>query len=376
MESRKTKRVQQISLQKNNFWLSPYSGKMPLVVSPGCELLMPYQARKNVVFHSVAVIYLTVSLAGCASSVMPEKDTSGMVGIAGQLHERGEDAGAADFYQRALRVDPKDSKARLALAQIFEAHGDNAHATEQYNLLLQNDQGNGGLHRDLGRVLIKQGQAADAKAEYEKALSIDSDDVKAMNGLGVALDYLGNHEAAQKTYKDALSENESDLPTLNNLAHSYVLSGAYNDAIILLEPHLKDKNATPALRQNLAEAYGMAGMETDAERVGRIDLSPDQIKHNLAYYRTRRDQLSVAPKFYADLGSFATEALAQGRMENIKADFAKETEGLVLTVTPEVKAIGGTPAFAVRAVGFTRADKVRFFCDKLKKQNIACKPHG
>ncbi len=120
----------------------------------------------------------------------------------------------------------------------------------------------------------------------------------------------------------------------------------------------------------------MAGMEVDAERVGRIDLTPDQIKHNLAYYRARREQLAVAPKFYADLGSFPTEAMAELRVEDIKASFAKETEGLVMNVTPEVKAIGGTPAFTVRALGFTNVNKVRVFCDRLKKQGIACTAHG
>lgn len=299
-----------------------------------------------------------------------------MAKMGDELRNHGDDVGAAEFYQRTLETKPDDAKTRLKLAELLEAHGDNARAAIQYETLLQNDADDGELHRDLGRVLIKQGKASDARAEYEKALSIDSDDIRAMNGLGIALDYLGNHEAAQKVYKEALDEKSDDLASLNNLAHSYVLTGAYNQAIALLEPYVKDKGATAALRQNLAEAYGMEGMEVDAERVGRMDLSPEQVKHNLAYYRSRRAQLSVAPKFYADLGSFVTEAMAQGRVEHIKALLSTEAQGVVISITPQVKSIGGTPSFGLRAVGFTRVDKVRVFCDKLKKQNIACTAHG
>jgi Flp pilus assembly protein TadD len=331
--------------------------------------------EKSYILQSIKAFSLVVCLAGCASH--PHGTDSGLTSSVGdQLRSKGDDVGAANFYQHALQADPTDTHARLALAEILEAHGDTVNAATQYSVLSQQDLDDGAYHRDLGRVLIKQGKASDAKGEYEKALAIDSDDVKAMNGLGIALDYLGNHDAAQKTYKQALDEKDDDLVTLNNLAHSYVLSGSYNEAIALLEPHLKDKGVTPALRQNLAEAYGMAGMDVDAERVGRMDLSPDQVKHNIAYYHTRREQLSVAPKFFADLGSFPTEAMAEGRVEDVKSGFVKETAGLVINVTPEVKAIGGTPTFSVRALGFTNAEKVRVFCDKLKKQNIACTAHG
>lgn len=332
--------------------------------------------HKSFVFQSVMALVLLVSLTGCGGNHEGDKGLTDNGSPADKMRLHGDDVGAAALYQKDLQTNPNDAHAHLALASIFENHGDNLHAEQEYTALIQNDPDNGALHRDLGRVLLKQGRAADAKTEYEKALSIDSSDTKAMNGLGIALDYLGNHEAAQKTYKEALDEKSDDLPTLNNLAHSYVLSGAYNEAITLLEPHLKDKGATPALRQNLAEAYGMAGMEVDAERVGRMDLSPEQVKHNLAYYRARRDQLSVAPKFYAELGSFPTEGMAESRVEQIRADFPKQTGGLVINVTPEIKVSGGTPAFTVRALGFTRVDKVRVFCDKLKKQNIACIAHG
>ncbi|MFY9289067.1 MAG: tetratricopeptide repeat protein [Alphaproteobacteria bacterium] len=335
---------------------------------------MPPSSQKAIVFQIVAIAALGL-LAACSVAEKPEgADIGSMTHIANQLRGRGDDAGAADFYQRALQRDPKDKTARKALAEIFEAHGDTENALLNYNEALRNDPNDGELHRNLGRLYIKLNRPQDAKGEYERALSLDARDTKAMNGLGISLDYLGKHEAAQKIYKEVLDEKSDDMTALNNLAHSYVLVGSYEEAIKILEPHVKSKHATPALRQNLAEAYGMAGMQADAERVARMDLTPEQMKRNLDYYNKRRNALSLTPKLYADLGSFPTQAMAEARLATIRGKF-KEADGLVINVTPEVKAMNSTPSFVLRALGFARPDKVKVFCDKLKKEAIDCKPH-
>lgn len=320
--------------------------------------------------------FLLLAMVGCSADHPKNLASDNVTKLGNQLRAQGDDATAASFYQRALQTRPDDIEARHNLAEIFEAHGDTLHAAENYQILADTDPSNGAAHRALGRLALKEGRAAAAKDEFEKALSINSDDVKAANGLGIALDFLGNHGAAQDTYKKILSDNPSDLTTLNNLAHSYVLSGSYNEAIQVLEPHLKDKGVTPALRQNLAEAYGMAGMDVDAQRVGLMDLPPELVKRNQAFYQARRAQLSVAPKFYADLGTFPTQALAEGQMDRIKEAVNIESLGLVLNINPEVRAIGGTPSFVLKAVGFRNSAKVKDLCLMLKKQNIACTPHG
>jgi hypothetical protein len=63
-------------------------------------------------------------------------------------------------------------------------------------------------------------------------------------------------------------------------------------------------------------------------------------------------------------------------MEQTKSTLAKETEGLVIEIKPEVKSIGGTPTFVLQAIGFSRPDKLRSFCDKLKKEHLTCKAEG
>ncbi|MDP9128272.1 MAG: tetratricopeptide repeat protein, partial [Pseudomonadota bacterium] len=303
-------------------------------------------------------------------------NTEGLARLAQQLHARNDDEGAADFYTRAIQRAPKDTAIRKAFAEILEGHGDYVEADAQYDEALKIKPDDSELLRADGRVLIKLGKPAEAKDRYEHALREDSGDIKALNGLGVSLDYLGNHDAAQTIYRQALDENPDDTSTLTNLAHSYVLSGAWSDAIGLLEPHMNDKDATPALRQNLAEAYGMAGMDVDAERVGRMDLSAEQVKHNLAYYRAHRTHLTPTAGLYADLGAYPTDAMAAAHAEDIQQRFSEEMTGLVLLEAPQVEAIGGTPTFTVHVAGFTKKPRLRAFCDQLKRQNVSCIPHG
>src|SRR5262249_21330706 len=160
--------------------------------------------------------------------------------------------------------------------------------------------------------------------------------------------------------------------TLSNFAHSYVLVGDYANAIKLLEPHARDKKAPATLRQNLAEAYGLSGMDADAERMARMDLPAAEAKRNLAWYRAERAKLAPAAKPCADLGSFATEEMAEARATQIKTAMPRETANLTLTATPMVKDIGGTPRFVLRTTGFATPAQARAFCTHMKTRGFAC----
>lgn len=346
---------------------------------------MPAYPRNNLVFQKVTGLLLVAMLGGCASSHdnPGSPDNAELVSIAEKLHAEGNDAGAADFYTRAIQRAPNDAQLRREFGEILESRGDLNGAAEQYRTALglppaaqyrmpditSND---GDLLRDYGRVLIKLGHPDLAQPVFAQALRVDSGDVRSLNGLGVALDQLNNHVAAQKVYKEALDDKPDDFTTLANLGHSYVLSGSYDDAIKLLEPHLNDKDAPAALRQNLAEAYGMAGMDADAERVARYDLSPEQVKHNMAYYHAQRRHQAAGGGLYADLGSFPTQEMAEAHVDEIKTQFPAETDGLAVKAAPKVVASGGTPSFSVTVTGFERTATLRAFCLKLRQQKTAC----
>lgn len=348
-------------------------------------------SKKPYVFQKVAGFLLSGALAlltACGGSHQETGATgsNNLALVASQLHAKGDEAGAANFYSRAVQQSPDNTRIRQEFGEVLESQGDLNGAVLQYRAALgfpvtespqsldpkEITSDNTDLLRDYGRVLVKLGKPGEAQPVYARALQIDPDDVRLLNGLGVSLDQLNNHEAAQKVYKEALDNKANDFTTLANLGHSYVLSGAYEAAIKLLEPHLNDPSVTPALRQNLAEAYGMNGMDADAERVSRIDLTPMQVKHNLAYYRSHRAQSASGTSLFADLGHFPTEEMARVHAEEVRTNFPKETEGLTVAATPVVTTIGGTPSFTVHVTGFEKTGTLQTFCLKLKRQQISC----
>jgi Flp pilus assembly protein TadD len=345
---------------------------------------MPRALKNPFIFHKVTGLLMLAILAGCASPNNPSSpDDAQLIALAEQLHAKGDDAGAANLYTRVLQHDPNNAALRREFGEMLEAHGDLNGAATQYRAALglpapeqyrtpEITSTDVDLLRDYGRVLIKLGHPELAQPVYAQALKADPGDVRSLDGLGVALDERGDHLEAQKIYKEALDDKPDDIATLANLGHSYALSGAYDDAIRLLEPHLNDKNATPAMRQNLAEAYAMNGMDADAERVMRYDLPPQQIKHNMAFYHAQRTHMGAGDALYADLGSFPTEEIAAAHVDEIKAKFPGDIDGLTIKSMAKVGSTGGTPAFTVRVTGFERTSTLRAFCLKLKKQKIAC----
>ena len=325
------------------------------------------------------LLTVMLGLAAC-TSIMPTAPAGagkeGLSQIGDQLRQRGDDAGAAEFYQRALQHNPKDPQARLGLGEILSAHGDEAGAEQTYEDGVALNPNNGELLRAEGRSLLRLNRPGDARDAYQAALRVNDEDVKALNGLGVSLDYLGQHDAAQQAYREALQDDPQDVTSASNLAHSYVLAGGYDAAIALLEPYVQQKQGTPALRQNLAEAYGLNGMSADAERLARMDLPSAQVRKNLAFYKAERARLGLTPANGADLGRYPTEAMADAAGAAIKAQLGTGAAGVIVATTPAVAAIGATPQFRLTAAGFASAGHRDAFCRQVKAAGFDCQPQS
>lgn len=269
-----------------------------------------------------------------------------------------------------------DSDSPAQLAQAAFKRGDHAAAAELTKQAIERDPQNIALRRDLGRFYMMLDNPGDAREAYKAALAIDGADPKALNGLGVALDQLGDHEGAVRQFESALKIEPANLATINNLAYASIQAGHYSDAIKRLEPHVKAAGATPALRRNLALAYGLAGMDVDAERVAKMDLSPAQVKANMLYYKQRRAELAVSSTPYADLGSYATEAMASAQIRKLQEQMEGSGVDLKPVIAPEVTTPGGTPRFAVRMMGCTKPSDVETLCQTLEKSGVPCIAKG
>lgn len=326
----------------------------------------------------IGVVLGLLPLAACSGG---GRDASGlsrpeMVRLGDMMLARGDYGAAMDYYRRTLALDKSDAGAIKGLGSAMEQFGDKAGAVDVYKEGVKHAPKDVELRRAYGKLLLSLDQPMAAKVQYEAALDRDSDDAKARGGLAVALDYLGQHKGAQKEYESLLKKEPRNLGVINNYAYSLILSHDYAGAIKLLEPEVDNPAASPALRQNLALAYGLAGKEADAARVAATDLPPEKVQESMDYYRRQRAEIKVTTTPYAELGSYATEAMAVAQIQKLRPQIDQSGGKLRAVVLPELSAPGGTPRFTVRMMGCGKPDEVSHLCETLGKSGIPCVARG
>ncbi|MEM8798243.1 MAG: tetratricopeptide repeat protein, partial [Pseudomonadota bacterium] len=111
-------------------------------------------------------------------------------------------------------------------------------------------------------------------------------DWRLISAEGAVLDQIGQHDAAREKYQYALSLAPNEPAILSNIGMSHVLTGDLSTAEQALAKAGEHPRADSQVRQNLALVYGLQGRFDKAERIAKIDLSPDQVEQNMAYLRT------------------------------------------------------------------------------------------
>lgn len=225
---------------------------------------------------------------------------------------------------------------------------------------------------DQGKGLLAANKADEARDTYLAATARDGGNARAWNGLGAAQDILGKTAEAEQAYRKALAVDAGNLAAANNLSRLILSRGEVAEAIALLEPHAGQEAFLPPMRVNLAHAYALAGRDADADAILRGVLPADQIKRRRAAWHAERMAFESHAEVYADLGSYPTEAMAQGFVTRARAIGGNDAALWVFAVTPEVKIMGGTPVFSVRVTGAAPAE----ICDLYKAQAVPCVPVG
>ena len=198
---------------------------------------------------------------------------------------------------------------------------------------------------DQGKAFLATDQADEARDAYLSAVVHDDANARAWNGLGVAYDLLGHQDKAEEAYRRAVDLRPHDLMAVNNLAHLYVEEGNPAAAVDLLAPYAEDYSTPVTLRQNLADARKAV---------------QDQQK--------AAEPAQAASEAFAELGSYPTEGMAKGRMTQAKALLGEEAAAWTFGIEPEVKVMGGTPVFTVKATG----KDPQALCESLIAEAIPC----
>ena len=177
--------------------------------------------------------FINIPRDGLAKMDAPATEFYRLTDAAGELSRKGDYAGAALEWSKAIELDPGDGKARYHLAYALD----------------------------------KRGQLQEAIQQYRKSIELDGSNASAFASLSIALARTGNAEESINSAKQALALNPRDVLTEGNLAASLLEIGKTDEAIEHIQKALE-------LDPDFADAHNMLGIIL--ARVGKLD---DGIAH-------------------------------------------------------------------------------------------------
>jgi Flp pilus assembly protein TadD len=207
--------------------------------------------------------------------------------IADHQMAAGDPAGAVTFYRRALQIEPDQPKTQMALADALIDSGGTEEAVDLYRKVLAKDSSNAQAMSGLGVALVRFGQPQQAAEILRKGLD-KAPSARGYRALGVADSMQGNADAAEADFAKGLALAPQDIGLRANLGLAQAIAGKFDPAIANLRAAAVGPSSSPQYRQNLALGLGLAGRTDEAAKIAQIDLSPDAVRSNLAYYAELR----------------------------------------------------------------------------------------
>jgi Flp pilus assembly protein TadD len=215
-------------------------------------------------------------------------DYATLMRIGAAAHAGGDLATAIGVYRRAAETDTRSTAPFVALGNTLLELGQVNDAIVAYNSALARNARDPEALRGLARSYLLSGKPQLAGEPLSIAFKDTPDDPKLLQLIGVADDFTGQHEEAQARYRRGLELLPRDPALSVNLALSLAVTGSYAEALAILGPIAMAPTGTPRERQTLALIYGLQGDRGQAERVSKLDLDPQSVQRNIAFYDTLR----------------------------------------------------------------------------------------
>ncbi|MEE3349976.1 MAG: tetratricopeptide repeat protein [Candidatus Gastranaerophilaceae bacterium] len=142
----------------------------------------------------------------------------------------GNEPKAAEYYRKALAIDPADVPLRLAYAKLLDKLGSEEAAVQEYNYILSKSVDNNDVLYALERI-------------YKKKLEDSPSDADLNANLGAILQKQNKYDEALEHYKKAEQLSPSNINTRINVGTLYQQKGDYKtaiiayDSVLILEPN-------------------------------------------------------------------------------------------------------------------------------------------
>ena len=153
-------------------------------------------------------------------------------------------AAAVKPLTKAVELLPSQSRPRFLLGLAQERSGDLKSAAESFEGAARLDPKDSESQLELGRIYLKDNRPADAEGKFRAVLEADPKSVEALHGLALSLDAQKKPGAAD-AYRDYLAVHPQDTAAHDRLIHFLVEQQQYDAAMAEI-----NKNApgqTPSL---------------------------------------------------------------------------------------------------------------------------------
>ncbi|MCT4535248.1 tetratricopeptide repeat protein [Halodesulfovibrio sp.] len=238
--------------------------------------------------RNILVIALCFLLGACSTKTQhmetaaPQESSINLARIAKKNKLYG---AAIRLYSEALELHPEDPVLLFEQGEVYALAGQCNRAEKQFAESSISHADPAGITKSLGRCFAKEENFTKALNVLLKGEQYGADDPQYLNLLGTTYSFSGNTSRGKKALEKALELAPDDMEIKNNIAVVHIIEGKYDIAIQKLSRLLRRGYNTARIRHNLALAYGLADKTEQAEKVYGIDLSSEQIKQNLAWYR-------------------------------------------------------------------------------------------
>lgn len=165
---------------------------------------------------------------------------------------------ALTYYQRALRIRPKEAMAENSIGTVLQLEGKLDEAAVHYRNALHLQADYTDAHYNLGNVLLAQNDFAEAAENFRQVLKVFPKDGKARERLSQALSGAGGTLASEgrlteavRYFRQVVELEPHDADAYNNLGTALARLGNMAEAATYFEEALKIDPQHGAARRNL-----------------------------------------------------------------------------------------------------------------------------
>jgi eukaryotic-like serine/threonine-protein kinase len=157
-------------------------------------------------------------------------------------------------FELALQLDPLSHRAYRGLAGVYEAQNDFARAEGTYKKAIELKPDYWMGYRDLELFYLSHGRHKDALQYLDKLIALNPEGFASWNDLGAVYYKLDDHDKAKRALKRSI-EIDPNYAAYSNLGTLYYMSNQYDDAARTYERALELDNHDYQVWVNLASSY-------------------------------------------------------------------------------------------------------------------------